>query len=157
MGLIDAFLILKEEYPEFKLVIISRGFKLNGVSMDNSVKQDIIIVDEVSEEELILYYNCAFTLVLPSFYEGFGLPIIEAMACGCPVITSNISSMPEIGGDAACYIDPNNVPDIADAIKKFIKNNSFRGEMIEKGRKRARYFSWKNTARSYLNIFKDCN
>jgi glycosyltransferase involved in cell wall biosynthesis len=92
-------------------------------------------------------------LVLPSFYEGFGLPIIEAMACGCPVVTSNISSMPEFGGDAAVYINPHDAESLASEIKKLISSSNLRNRLIEKGTGRAKLFSWEDTSRKYLEVF----
>jgi len=154
-GLIDSFSNIKKEYPEFKLVIISKDFDLNKISIDSSIKEDIIIVDNISEEELILYYNCASMLVLPSYYEGFGLPIIEAMACGCPVITSDISSMPETGSDAAHYIDPYDHNSITEGIIRLIRDKDLRDRLIEKGYKRTRIFNWTHTAKKYLDVFRD--
>ena len=153
-GLIDSFLNVKKEYSDLKLVIISKGFDLDKLYIDNSLKEDIIIINSVSEEELILYYNCACMLVLPSFYEGFGLPVIEAMACGCPVIASNVSSMPELGSDAALYIDPYDKNSIAAVIVKLIKDKRLRDELIWKGYERARLFTWASTAKKYLEVFR---
>jgi len=99
-GLIHSFAQIKKEFADFKLVIISSGFDLGSIPVDDKIKKDIFVIGEASDDELAYYYNCAFMFILPSFYEGFGLPVIEAMACGCPVITSNVSSLPEVGGDA---------------------------------------------------------
>ena len=85
---------------------------------------------------------------------GFGLPVIEAMACGCPVITSNISSMPELGSDAAYYIDPYDNNSITEGIIKLIKNSDLRNKLIKKGNYRAKLFTRENTNKKYINIFK---
>jgi glycosyltransferase involved in cell wall biosynthesis len=151
-GLVKAFKTIHEEYPDFKLVIISAGFSLEGLSLEDKVKKDIVILDGVTEEELILYYNCAFMLVLPSFYEGFGLPIIEAMACGCPVATSNISSMPEFGGDAAVYFDPYDISSIYKAIRVIIEDKDWRMSKINRGYKRVESFTWEEAAGKYIDI-----
>ena len=109
----------------------------------------------VPDEELPLLYKCAICFVLPSLYEGFGLPILEAMKYGCPVITSNVSSMPEAGGDAALYVDPLDVDDITDKLKKIAGNQKLRGELIEKGIKQASKFSWEKTAKETLTVLEE--
>jgi len=153
-GLINSFLDVKKEFKDFKLVIISKGFDLREVSIENRIKDDIIVLDSVSESELVYYYNCAYMLVLPSYYEGFGLPVIEAMACGCPVVASNVSSLTELGGGAMLFINPYNNSSITEGIRKLIRNRDLRGKLIKRGINRARLFSWENAARKYLNIFK---
>jgi glycosyltransferase involved in cell wall biosynthesis len=154
-GLIGAFLEIKKEYGDFKLVIISSGFKLEDIPVSDNIRRDIIIISGVSEEELIMYYNCAHMLVLPSFYEGFGLPVIEAMACGCPVVASDTSSMPELGGDAAIYVNPNNESSIADGMIKLIKDDNLRGSLVGKGFERAAAFTWTKTAERYIGVFRN--
>ena len=93
--------------------------------------------------------------ILPSFYEGFGLPVIEAMACGCPVITSNVSSLPEVGGDAALYINPYDINSLTNGMRKLISNSNLRSNLIGKGTSRAELFRWKNTAGKYLEVFRN--
>lgn len=154
-GLINSFASIKNEFKDFKLVIISSGFDLESFPAEDRIKEDIIVVDETSDDELVYYYNCAFMFILPSFYEGFGLPVIEAMACGCPVITSNVSSLPEVGGDAALYINPYDTGSFTHGIRKLIGSSNLRNNLIEKGTKRARLFSWENTARKYLEVFEN--
>jgi len=154
-GLISSFLEIKKEFKDFKLVIISKGFNLKELSIENKIKDDISVLDSVSDDELVYYYNCAYMFVLPSYYEGFGLPAIEAMACGCPVVTSNVSSLPEVGGDAAFYINPYDRSSLTEGMRKIISNNDLRSQLIEKGIDRARLFSWKNTARMYLGVFNN--
>lgn len=92
--------------------------------------------------------------ILPSLYEGFGLPVLEAMALGCPVITSNSSSLPEAGGDAAMYIDPMNVEDIARAMEKLLADKKLRDSMKEKGFRQAKKFSWEKTAKETLAVLE---
>ena len=88
--------------------------------------------------------------VLPSLYEGFGFPVLEAMQYGCPVVTSNVSSLPEVGGDAALYVNPEDVDDIELKIKKLLKNDSLRKELIKKGYEQVKKFNWKKTAEETL-------
>ena len=92
---------------------------------------------------------------MPSLYEGFGLPIIEAMACGVPVVTSNTSSLPEVAGGAAILVNPYDISAIADAISFALKDNYGRKEMIEKGLKNAKRFSWKESAQKVLETFEN--
>jgi glycosyltransferase involved in cell wall biosynthesis len=108
----------------------------------------------VSTEELPLLYNAAKVLLYPSFYEGFGLPILEAMACGTPVITSNISSMPEVGGDAALYVDPGYLDDISEKVNECMTNEKLRQELIGKGLKRAKIFSWQRCAEETAEAYR---
>jgi glycosyltransferase involved in cell wall biosynthesis len=105
----------------------------------------------VSRKDLSALYSGALCLVYPSLYEGFGLPILEAMACGCPVVTANISSMPEVAAGAAILVNPRGVKDITRGIKKALAN---RKELIEKGFKRAKLFSWRKTAEETLQIYR---
>ena len=106
-------------------------------------------------EELELLYNSAQVLLYPSLYEGFGLPILDAFLRGLPVITSNVSSMPEVGGDAAIYVDPGRVEDIKDKLMKIMEDEKLRKDMIKKGLEQAKKFSWENTARETYLIYKD--
>ena len=96
----------------------------------------------------------AKVFVYPSFYEGFGLPILEAMQCGTPVITSNTSSMPEVGGDACLYIEPEDVTGLADQIYRVVYNNELIEDLSQKGIKRAKNFSWDKCARETLKIYE---
>jgi len=106
----------------------------------------------VSKDDLVALYSAAEALVYTSFYEGFGLPILEAMQAECPVVTSNVSSMPEIAGDAAVLVNPYQPEEIAAGIEKALKN---RKEWIEKGRKQAKKFSWEKIASQTLEIYKE--
>jgi alpha-1,3-rhamnosyl/mannosyltransferase len=96
----------------------------------------------------------ASALVMPSLYEGFGLPVVEAMAAGCPVITSNGGALPEVAGDAAEIVDPEDVDALSDAMERVLLEPSVARELREKGRVRARAFDWTTTARRVLEIFE---
>lgn len=113
--------------------------------------EDILLL---SYEELSLLYNAAKVLLYPSLYEGFGLPILEAMSCGTPVITSNLSSMPEVGGEAAVYVDPLDTDDIRNNLKNVMKDRKLRDELIKKGFEQARKFSWKKTANETAQVYR---
>lgn len=121
------------------------------LGIENRVK----FLEFVSKEELEVLYQNALCLVLPSLYEGFGLPVLEAMKNGCPVIISNVSSLPEAGGDAALYVNPEDVNDIASKIRELINNEKLRKELIEKGYKQVKKFSWEKTAKETLKALEE--
>lgn len=112
-------------------------------------------IKPLPDNQMPLLYSSAELLLYPSFYEGFGLPILEAFSCGTPVITSNISSMPEIGGEAALYIDPENTDQIREKVGEVLNDKDLRGEMIKKGLARAGEFSWERAARETAEIYQE--
>ena len=114
----------------------------------------IIFLDFVSETDLPLLYNAASVFVYPSLYEGFGLPLLEAMACGVPVITSNKSSLPEIAGEAGILVNPEDAGEMREAIISVLDDDSMKQEMIRKGLERAKTFSWERCARETLRLYK---
>ena len=115
---------------------------------------DILITNYVNEQDLLGLYQNAEMFVFPSRYEGFGLPALEAMACGAPVITSNVSSLPEITGGAAMLINPSDVGEISEAMVKLANCASLRSELKEKGFRQAKLFSWAKTARETLDVYR---
>lgn len=114
----------------------------------------IITLGFVPTEELVTFYNLATVFAMPSLYEGFGLPILEAMSCGCPVVTSKEGSMPEVAGDASFYVDPYNIYGIAKGIEKVFSNTALQKELSEKGLLRAKKFSWEKTARETIKVYE---
>lgn len=108
----------------------------------------------ISDEELPVLYSGAKVLLYPSFYEGFGLPILEAMACGVPVVTSNISSMPEVGGEASEYVNPESVEDIENKLRIVMEDEEKRKRMIKGGFEQAKKFSWQKCAQETADIYK---
>lgn len=110
----------------------------------------------IADEDMPLLYNAASLLVYPSFYEGFGLPPLEAMACGTPVVVSNVSSLPEVVGDAGLQVDPNSPQDIANAMLTMLSDETARRAFIAKGQERARIFTWEATARNTLAVYDEC-
>ncbi len=114
----------------------------------------VILTDYVSEVELLELYQSADMFVFPTLYEGFGLPVLEAMACGAPVITSDVSSLPEIAGAAALTVNPNDTDQIANAIIRLAGSTELRGELREKGIKRAALYSWAKTARATQEVYE---
>ena len=94
-------------------------------------------------------------MTFPSLYEGFGLPVLEAMACGLPVIASSVSSLPEVTGNAALLVDPGNVDNMADAMLKLVENSDLRRRLRNKGFKRVEQFSWSTSAKTLLGVYRD--
>jgi glycosyltransferase involved in cell wall biosynthesis len=121
----------------------------------HKLHDDIIFTGYVSEEDLVLLYNGAELLVYPSLYEGFGLPILEAMSCGTPVITSKISSMPEVAGKAGLLIDPLDSDELAWAIYKLLTDTELKNRMRAAGLERAALFSWEKTAQQTLEVYEE--
>lgn len=108
----------------------------------------------IPTDDLVAIYNAATVFVMPSLYEGFGLPILEAMACGCPVITTREGSLPEVAGEAALYTEAYNQDNISEGIKKVFFNKSIQQELSKKGLERVKEFSWKKTAEKTINAYK---
>lgn len=115
------------------------------------------ILGFVSSEELVMFYNSATVFVMPSLYEGFGLPILEAMSCGCPVITSKEGSLFEVAGESALYVDAQSTDIIAKKLKEVFFNTSLQKELKEKGFQRVRQFSWKETASQTTAVYERVN
>ena len=114
--------------------------------------EKVIFTDHVEDVELIWYYKNAFCLVFPSLYEGFGIPVLEAMSYDCPVIASYSSSLPEIGGDASLYFDPKNPDDLLEKLRTLQDNNELRKELISKGQQRIIDFSWEKCWKETLEV-----
>ncbi len=159
--LIQAFLSLAKSDKTFlhDLVIVGRKLWLYD-SIFNEVRKSgyenrIIFTDYVPEEDLVVLYNFADCLVYPSLYEGFGLPVLEAMACGCPVITSSTSSLPEIAGSAGILVDPYRSEEIAHAIRKLVADPQLRKKLRDAGLKQAEQFSWRIAAKQTMEIYRE--
>jgi len=156
--LIDAFDKFVQTNNDFKLVIAGKkGWlyenifkKVKVMNLENKV----IFTDHVSDPELIWLYKNAFCLVLPSLYEGFGIPILEAMSYSCPTIISMTSSLPEIGGDASLYFNPKNPDDLLEKLKSLKENKELRKELIAKGRQRIKDFSWEKCGKETLDVLR---
>ena len=119
------------------------------------IESSVSWTGHLTDEELLMAYRQADVLVHPSRYEGFGLQVVEAMACGVPVICSNTGSLAEIAGDAAVTLDPDDISGFADAILSVIKSPSLAGELAQKGLKQARNFTWAQTAREILTVYTE--
>ncbi len=154
--LVKAFNKIKNS-RNLKLVIAGeKGWKYEDLfkTIDKlKLENKIIFTGFVDEDDLPLLYNLAEVFVYPSSYEGFGLPVLEAMGSGCPVITSKVSSLPEICGGAAILVNLNNKEELVDSIKNVIINKQFRSNLRKKSLEQAKRFSWKNCARETLRIY----
>lgn len=157
--IIRTFLELKSEeaIPE-QLVIAGlpnwKNTLFYKMIMDSEFKHDIIFLDFVTEDDLICLYNYAKVFLYPSLYEGFGLPPLEAMSCGAPVITSNSTSIPEIVGDAAILINPHDDEELIDALLLMLRDEKVRSDYIERGFSQVKKFSWKRMAAETLELYK---
>lgn len=128
----------------------------------NIIKQlrletSVVFTGKVSEEDLASWYKGAVVTVFPSLYEGFGLPLIESMACGTPVIASNTTCLPEIGGDAGYYVDPMDIDSISSGLIRVIQDESLRIQMREKGLSRATLYTWDRTAKLVRDALRGMN
>jgi glycosyltransferase involved in cell wall biosynthesis len=117
------------------------------------VERRIIFAGATDDEALRALYHAAVALVYPSLGEGFGLPLVEAMACGCPVLTSNVSSMPEVAGDAALLVDPRDVTAVSGALERLLDAPALRADLVARGRARAALFTWDEAARQTLRRY----
>jgi glycosyltransferase involved in cell wall biosynthesis len=160
VSLIKAFSLLPQELKDsHQLVIIGKkGWLYEDILKAPStwgVEDKVLFLDYISDNDLPQFYKKAEVFVLPSLYEGFGLPILEAMRFGCPVITSNVSSLPEAGGNAALYFDPENIEDIESTIEKVLTDDKVRESMIEKGHEHYKKFTWEKAAKEVLEVLEE--
>lgn len=158
-GIIQAFdLFCKNRFSDDYILVIAggNGWKNKDISASYKkakYKERIKFLGYVSDKDKIILYNLASIFLYPSFYEGFGLPVLEAMRSGVPVITSNISSLPEVAGNSAFMIDPYNINEIAVAMEKIESSMDFKNRLIESGKNQFKKFLWSRAAREYLDIF----
>ncbi len=152
---------MSEDLQNYKLVIggsIKYGWKNNKIFhlvKTMNLENNIIFTDFIEHEDLPVVYSLATVFAFPSLYEGFGLPVAEAMACGTPVITSNISSLPEVAGDGAILVNPYDVSSIAQGIHEVLTDSTKRMTMLKKGLENAKRFSWRKAAEEILQIFDE--
>lgn len=151
--------IYKSLSKPYKIVIIGPSRDehsyLTKLATTLSIRDKIVFTGFVPHEDLPKFYSAASVFVYPSLYEGFGLPPLEAMSCKCPVITSNVSAIPEVVGDGALLINPFDSDDLKNAIEKVLEDSSYRDEITLKGYERSKNFSWETTASETLKVYKD--
>lgn len=144
---VNAYLKLKDKIPH-KLVLAGKKVReyLLSKNFDEKQLKDIVFLGLVSQNDLPCILNLADLFVIPSFYEGFGYALVEAMACGCAIVASQTGSCPEVGDDAVIFADPRSYEDFADKILNILESEKLRAHLKEKSKERARFFSWKNSA-----------
>jgi len=160
-GLLKAFATdVAAKDPELKMVIAGPDGWLSGgiekVCREYPIlKEKVIFTGHVNPKELRMLYRNSRAVTYIPFYEGFGLPVLEAMACGTPVVTSNVTSLPEVGGDAVRLVDPNNIDAIGDAICDVETNDALRDRMVKRGLKQAEKFTWGKTSKDTFRVFEE--
>jgi glycosyltransferase involved in cell wall biosynthesis len=146
------------QLDKYKLVIAgSKGWKTKDIlSVMRNAKftDDIIFISNITNEDKAAVYTMASLFVYPSFFEGFGIPVLEAMRCGVPTITSNTSSLPEVVGNGAIMIDPDKPDELYSAMKELLLNRDFYDDMKQQAQRQAVRFNWKASARELLKIFE---
>jgi len=151
--LIKAF--ARANLHDVKLILVGSKNRVFSHQKLENTSQNVHFKGYLPDDELVTLYQHALCLIYPSLYEGFGLPPLEAMACGCPVIVSKTASLPEICGDAAYYVDPYDVDSIAEGIYKVATDEHLRKTLIDKQTKRVAMFSWEKSAQEMLKVIKE--
>lgn len=157
--LVQAFIAFKaNQNTNTKLVIVGKsswqGSEIQRITEGSPYKNDIVFTGYLPDSIVVALFKTCRCFAYPSLYEGFGLPVLEAMACGAPVITSNISSLPEVAGQSAILVDPTSIEEIASAIQMLCTKPELRFELIQKGQQQAALFSWKATAEQTMSIYE---
>jgi len=160
IGMLEAYAKLPEELrSEYKLKIAgAEGWNTGEIYATYQRLQlgdRVEFLGHIEDEALRVLYNQAAAFLFPSFYEGFGIPVLEAMACGCPVITSNVSSLPEVAGEAALLVDPHNTEEIAQAMTRLVTEPKLWAKLHRAGLERVKEFSWERTAQQTLAVLHD--
>jgi glycosyltransferase involved in cell wall biosynthesis len=158
--LVRAYALLKQSYSDIPVLVLAGAYGINSKMTLETVftlgmEKYILFPGYVADEDIRSMICGARAFVYPSLYEGFGMPVLEAMACGVPVLTSNMSSLPEIAGDAAVLIDPMEIEDIANGLKRFCDDEGLCADLAYRGLKRAREFTWERTAVTTMDVYKN--
>jgi glycosyltransferase involved in cell wall biosynthesis len=158
-GIVEAFIEVRLKGHNVQLVMITepgRFYKqMEPILKEEGLEDSVIVTGIIPHEDLYIIYSAAYALLIPSYYEGFGLPAIEAMSCRVPIIVSDRSSLPEVAGDAGLYVDPDREDIIADAIIKLLTDKGLRNEYAERAYKRSREFSWEKTVRNTISVYEN--
>jgi len=159
-GLLKAFELVKKSNKSLQLVLAGKKEHfMNELIRDYSLDKnnDVVIPGYVSDAELKWLYKNAVCYVLPSLSEGFGLPGLEAMAHGCPLVSSSATCLPEIYGDAAEYFEPRDINDLAEKINLVISSKTLRKKLTTLGKKRLKKYSWEKMTKSFVQIIEECS
>jgi glycosyltransferase involved in cell wall biosynthesis len=157
-NLLRAYDILRSKIPHKLVAVGFKRWKFEGdleLVTQLGLEKHVIFTGFVPDEDLPAIYNLADLFVFPSLYEGFGIPVLEAMACGCPVVTTKTGCSREVAGDAALLADPRNPEEIAREISKVLSSPDLRSQMIEKGLSQASRFGWEKTASETLRLMEE--
>ena len=160
-ALLAAFAAIAPEFPDLGLVLAGgRGWKnalenLQAAIARQGLVQRVVFPGFVDEDDKATLLSTAEVFVYPSLYEGFGLPVLEAMACGVPVVTSNLSSIPEVAGNGAWLIDPTNTPELTSAIRGLLSDSTLRSDLAQRALRQAAKFTWQATAEKTLAMYRD--
>lgn len=162
--ILQAFQKIKEKHPDYQLLLIGRNHTYPHIKIEKQIaiinkyfKEDAVLHHDniAKDSDLNLLYNAAKITIYLSSYEGFGLPPVESMACGTPVITNKATSLAEVGNNAVLFVIPQNINNIAEGIEKLITDTTFYNTLKEKGLKKAAEFSWEKSALATINIIED--
>ncbi|MGH2612627.1 MAG: glycosyltransferase family 4 protein [Rhabdochlamydiaceae bacterium] len=154
--LLQAWLLVQSKHRSYKLVLVGKkdrkSFYENVMSENPSLKNSVLQLGNIEQSHLPIIYQLAKGFILPSLYEGFGLPPLESMMMQCPTIVSKAASLPEVCQEASLYVDPYDVHDIAQKICELIENPTLRQTLVDKGLDHIKHFSWEKTAQTHLEI-----
>ncbi|NOZ62198.1 MAG: glycosyltransferase family 4 protein [Calditrichaeota bacterium] len=157
--IIEAFQKFQQKNRDYSLVIIGKSYAQYKEDLKTierlKLGKNVVVLNYVKDEFMPVLFQAAEAFVFASLYEGFGIPVLEAMASETPVITSNISATNEISGDAAIKVNPYNAKNIADAMNRITKDESLRKNLVERGKKRVKQFSWEKTAQQTLLLYEE--
>lgn len=150
-------LLKEEKYKNVKLVLVGRRAWGNNIIEDTinelKLEENVVITDYVSDDDLLAIYNAAYCFVYPTLYEGFGLPVLEAMACGIPVISSNNSSIPEVAGDSAILINAESIDEICSSMEQVLDDSELRNQLINKGKNQLTKFLWEDIIKKFIMFY----
>ena len=151
--LLKAFTMYHEKYTEYHLVIVgSNMWRNQSVQIPADIHDFVTFTGHVHSDDLAKIMGSAFALVYPPYFEGFGIPLVEAMKCSVPIVSSNKTCLPEIAGDAAIYFDPFNIEEMASQMAKINEDSNLRKNLIENGQDRVKEFSWDQSADKTWNV-----
>ena len=128
--------------------------KLENLASSLKIENRVIWLGYVPDDLLPNLYSDAAAFIFPSLYEGFGLPLVEAMACGCPTLSSNMASLPEIGGKAAHFFDPKDIGEMAESIQKVCEDSVYRQKLVQRGTEHAKKFNWESSFKKHMDLFE---
>jgi glycosyltransferase involved in cell wall biosynthesis len=152
------FANVAERYPDLRFVLVGpsvfRQTHVGAIAAALGIADRVVLTGSVADDDLPMLYSRARAFLFPSFYEGFGLPVLEAMACGAPVIASNVTSLPEVVGDAGLLIDPHSTDEMTAALDRVLSDEPLRAGLREKGFRRAAAFTWDKTAQQTLDVYR---